>query len=107
MRAPHTRPQNCNMGFRTVQGARDAVREGAAEPAWCAVFLSLLRDVTRHIGRDHEFRSNGGIDAHIAVFVGMDTGGISDILGALLQNGASMSRTSIENLLCPRIPMSW
>jgi hypothetical protein len=41
------------------------------------------------------------------VFVGMDTGGKSDILGALLQNGARMSRTSIENLLCPRIPMSW
>ena len=96
------------MGFRTVQGARGCGEgRGAAGLAWCAVFLSLLRDVTRHIGRDHEFRSNGGIDAHIAVFVGMDTGGKSDILGALLQNGARMSRTSIENLLCPRIPMSW
>jgi hypothetical protein len=26
---------------------------------------------------------------------------------ALLQNGASMNRTSIEILLCSHIPMSW
>ena len=45
--------------------------------------------------------------SHIAVFVGMDAGGKSDILGGLLQNGASMSRTAIEILLCLHMPMSW
>jgi hypothetical protein len=49
----------------------------------------------------------GVLMSSFAGVVEMDSGGKSDILGALLQNGASMSRTSIAILLCPRIPMSW
>jgi hypothetical protein len=49
----------------------------------------------------------GRVGSRHCEFTERGTGGKSDIPWALLQNGASMSRTSIEILLCPYTPMNW
>ena len=42
MRAPHARSQNCNTGFRTVQGVGGIDHEGAAGLVMRAQFFSAF-----------------------------------------------------------------